>query len=586
MQPRRMQGKQAQVSKAATLPAPTSGWYVGDNQATAPPKTAIVMNNVFPEYNYVRVRGGSTSWATGIGAHPIQSLMPWTNGITSKLFAGANGKIYDVTTQGAVGAAAVSGLTNNFHEYAQFSGFGGTYLVCVNGIDAVNIFDGTGWNRTFSYTGTLVNTVNSITGMSSVANLQIGMALSAVGIPSGTTITNIVGTTLTLSAACTAGGSETITFYQNAPITGYPGTGFSQVFAYKGRLYFIDAQTFNVYYLNLAAIGGPATLFPLGAYFSKGGYLLTASSWTVENNYGVYPFVSFISSEGEVVTFNGSYPGDTAWTLTGSYSMSKPVGRRCLMPAGGDLLIMTEDGIVAMSQVQTVDQVALLNQAVTMPIAPAWQAAVASRGFGSAWQIVQWKVRTMAMVALPKLTASDTTQFVANSRTGAWTQYLGWDANCFGVINDQLYYGDSNGTVWAAESGGLDAGTNSYVATVMMSFTDFGEAATSKQIKLVKPYVQSPTLVISQITINVDYNIAIPSAPNPSSGIVGALWDVSLWDNAVWGGGLINQSVWQNAQGDGTAIAVVWQTTAQSSTTPNIQLAAFDVLYEPGSVYG
>jgi hypothetical protein len=76
--------------------------------------------------------------------------------------------------------------------------------------------------------------------------------------------------------------------------------------------------------------------------------------------------------------YTGEYPGDTAtpWKLSGLYKISKPLGKRCLMKAGGDLAIMTEDGIVPMSKVTSLDQVALQNAAVTAPIAPAWRDAV------------------------------------------------------------------------------------------------------------------------------------------------------------------------------------------------------------------
>ena len=590
MQPLRAKGKgKSQIAKTVSIPAPTNGWYVGDNQATPPPKTAVVLNNAFPQLDHIRARGGSQPWATGIGG-AVSSLLAWTTGITSKLFAVSNGKIFDVSSSGAVGAAKVTGLASSYLQACQFAGFGGTYLIAVDGTDAVQIFDGTGWNRTFSATGVLTSGSTNVTGVSPTTGIQIGMALSGTGIPAGTTVANLVGTTLTLSVNATANGSQALTFYQNAPITGYSGSGFSYVWTYKGRLYFIDAQTQNVYYLGLAAIGGPATLLPLSAFFKYGGYIIAGGTWAIDSTAGVFQAMVFISSEGEVLMYNGDYPGASNWSQLGAYKISRPLGNNCLMSAGGDLLVMTEDGIVAMSKVMTLDQVALENVAVTKPIAPAWRDAVKARTGLLGWQIVSWPLESMVIINLPKTSASDYTQYVANSRTGAWAQYLGWDANCFCVfgsnlVGSGLYYGDSVGNVMQAETGGSDNAVTNYTLSILMGFSDLGAPSVEKQIRLVKPYVLAANPTSAQVSVAVDYNVALPPPPSPTSASAGALWGVATWDRAVWGGGLISQTSWLDAQGLGTAISVCYQNTFGSGTiTPDVRLTAFDLVFEVGNL--
>ena len=51
--------------------------------------------------------------------------------------------IYDVSSSGAVGAAAVSGLTNARHQHTMFATSGGQFLVICNGADGVRTYDGT-----------------------------------------------------------------------------------------------------------------------------------------------------------------------------------------------------------------------------------------------------------------------------------------------------------------------------------------------------------------------------------------------------------------------------------------------------------
>jgi hypothetical protein len=191
----------------------------------------------------------------------------------------------------------------------------------------------------------------------------------------------------------------------------------------------------------------------------------------------------------------------------------------------------------------------------------------------------------MVVINLPKANAGDFTQYIANSRTGAWAQYLGWDANCFAVFNGGLFYGDSLGNVWQGETGGDDAGATPYTVSILLGFSDLGAPTDIKHVLLVKPYVLASAPTNPQVSVSVDYNVTLPAAPPANTEIYGPLWDTGIWDTSVWGGGLINQSPWLDAQGVGAAISVCYQISMNSGTsTPDIRLSAFDVLYEVGSI--
>jgi hypothetical protein len=63
---------------------------------------------------------------------------------------------------------------------------------------------------TYASSGTTTNTSTSVTGVTNIANFSIGGPISGTGIPAGATVANIVGTTITLSAAATASGTVTL----------------------------------------------------------------------------------------------------------------------------------------------------------------------------------------------------------------------------------------------------------------------------------------------------------------------------------------------------------------------------------------
>jgi hypothetical protein len=400
------------VSSSKTLQSPTKGWYVGENIAKAPEGTAYVLQNAFPRLDYVRARRGAAAWATGMPSAVVGTLMPYANAAISKMFAVCNGSIYDVSNTGAVGAAVVSGLANSFLLYTQFQGLGGSYLIAVNGVDAVQVFDGTNWNKTYGITGNTTSTSQTLVSVSSTTGLAAGQTITGAGIPAGTTITGIGVGTLTVSQPATATATGVaLTVYQSAPITSPTNAIFSNVSVFKNRLYFVERNSLNIWYLPVNSIGGTATLFPTQGVFTRGGYIIACGNWAIDSTSGIYEAFVVLSSEGEVLMYNGSDP--SGWTLAGTYRVSKPLGPRCFIKAGGDLLVLTQDGIVPMSKVQTLDQIALQNVAVTAPIAPAWRDAVLARQGLTTWQVTLWPIESMGVVNLPKANAGDALQFMS-----------------------------------------------------------------------------------------------------------------------------------------------------------------------------
>ena len=67
---------------------------------------------------------------------------------------------------------------------------------------------------TFTLTGNVTSSSNSITGISSTAHMYVGMAITGLGIPTSTTVASIVdGTSITISQNATSSGVPTLTFY-------------------------------------------------------------------------------------------------------------------------------------------------------------------------------------------------------------------------------------------------------------------------------------------------------------------------------------------------------------------------------------
>ena len=134
-----------QASQTVTVAAPIGGWNARDALGAMDPLDAVTLQNFWPGTNSVILRNGYTKHATGLPAQ-VQTLMAYSSGTANKLFAVSDGKIYDATNTGAVGSAAVTGLTNSKFQYVNITTPGGSYLMAVNGADKLRTFDGTNWH--------------------------------------------------------------------------------------------------------------------------------------------------------------------------------------------------------------------------------------------------------------------------------------------------------------------------------------------------------------------------------------------------------------------------------------------------------
>jgi hypothetical protein len=110
------------------------------------PDRARLLDNWIPREGYVEIRRGHSSHGTGLGTGVVDTLMVY-HGLTaaaSKMFGGANGKIYDCSSSGAA-SEAVASMNSNRYQWTNFTTSGGKFLVVCNGADSVRHYNGSAW---------------------------------------------------------------------------------------------------------------------------------------------------------------------------------------------------------------------------------------------------------------------------------------------------------------------------------------------------------------------------------------------------------------------------------------------------------
>ena len=451
---------------------------------------AVQLTNWWPGTSDVFLRYGYTQNTTGISGQ-VESLMAYSSGTASKLFGVAGDSIYDVSSSGAVGAAAVTGLTNSRFQYANMTTSGGSYLVCVNGADKQQVYTGSAWAKDGD------GAPYDITGVNS--NTLIGVNV------------------------------------------------------FKSRLWYVQEDSLKVWYLALGAIGGAATALDLSAVFSMGGYIMAMGTWTIDAGYGVDDYAVWVTSKGEAAVYRLTDPtSPSGISLIGIFVIGAPIGRRCFMKYAGDMLLICQDGVVPLSGAL---QSSRLNPRVSLTdkIQFAMSEAISSYGANFGWQLVYFPKENQLYLNVPVAEGSSQQQYVMNTITKSWSNFTGWYANCWEIFNDNVYFG-GNGYVGLAWNTNSDNGA-AIQGTAIQSFQTYGSSAQLKRFTLMRPNLRTNGVPSLYANVNVDFNLTDSTNPLSFSPTSYGVWDVGLWDSAVWGSDLVTQQNWQGVNAIGYTAA-------------------------------
>lgn len=342
------------------------------------------------------------------------------------------------------------------------------------------------------------------------------------------------------------------TTWATPSLTGVTSSDIINVNVHKKRLWFVIKDSTTAYYLGTDAIAGSATAFALGANFTRGGYLMAMATWTRDGGSGSDDYAVFISSEGQCAVYQGTDPASAdTWSLVGVFDVPPPIGRRCFAKYGGDIALITIQGVFQLSKLLAVDQSQATGVALSENISAAVNAAAASYKANFGWEVAVYPKGTRLILNIPTIESVTAVQYVMNTLTGAWCEFEGMNANCWLVYNDNLYFGGNDGCVYRADTGSADIDTP-VTAVGQCAYGAMG-AGNVKHWKMVKPLLTTAGSSRPAIGVSTDFqeteNLFQPSV---STATGGATWDSSRWDSATWGGADQQVSDWVGVVGIGT----------------------------------
>jgi len=485
--------KLASQNVAESLPplsAPIKGWNTRDALDAMDPLDAVLLDNWFPDAGGCVVRNGFVSWAQGLGSGPVETLAEYYAGGTRQLIAACSGDFYNASASGAAGSPIASGFSSSQWQTVAFL----SNLFFFNGSDDAQVYDG-----------------------SSFANANF----------SGVTLSTLVGGII-----------------------------------YQNRLYTWQTDSTGFWYADLNSISGALSFFDLSAFSPHGGNLYAAATYSHDGGNGVLDFICFMMSSGDCLIYYGNDPSNVNyWQLIGIYRISPPVSPRAVCNYGAEAFITTYDDHVPLQQ----QLVALKNGALPprSKVSSAVQAAVIANGSAFGWQALYYPAGRRLIFNIPNvdgtfsqhiqntgITYTDATTSVTAS---PWCRFQNHESYCWGLFDNNLFYGAAGGTVFQADTGTLDNDSEPVQANAQQSWNTFNDPQ-RKIATAVRPVVQSLGATSYSVGLGYDYgdiNITV-DASTPGGG---SPWNISPWNTSPWAPSPQVSTLWHGAGGSGVAIS-------------------------------
>lgn len=596
-----MSPRRRQTLQEAVIPAPVGGINTADVGPGMPDLDAIYAYNVVAAEHGLRGRTGYREWCTSLtGAQDnwVRSLLPFVGdaggGADNRLFATTDTGLWDVSSstdtpsqvQAFVSSAGDAGRGSS----TVFATEGGRFLVYCDEENGLYVYTATtaSWAKvTAGVTQPWEGSTTVLAGNQVVngGNIYIcttegvtaatgGPTGVGVGIADGSAAWNYVG-------AASAGVIGSSLGDQQAGLEFDPSQCVFPC-VWKNRLWLVERDTSRAWYLPINSLYGTATSFDFGVKMRAGGALVGLYNWSYDGGNGLDTLLVGISAAGDVIIYAGTDPdGVDTFGLNGSWFIGGvPYGRRIATDYGGDVLVMSQQGVVSLAKLVVRSNIENQGQYATTKVANIFSRYVAQRRNLRGWEIHVHPVDNTLVLLVPGLTGGAAEPMAMSFATKGWSQYRDLPMVSGGTWNGEFYFGTADGRVcWSTDyvdAVPLDGSSSEPVkCSVLTAFRGLGNLHWKKVAMLRPTLLSGSATPVVQATPRYDYDLTEPSEPSgsPSGG-----WDSGTWDSATFGADLTAYRPLQGATGMGRDVAVAVRWSATSRTV----LVDVGILWEPG----
>ena len=355
-----------------------------------------------------------------------------------------------------------------------------------------------------------------------------------------------------------------------------PVEEMAAIMEHNGRIWMVQRNSATAWYLPVLEFDStdPSPV-NVGSRFISGGHLVQIASWTVDAGDGMNDKLVMISAAGDVLVWNGD-PGFIPFVAEGRWQVGTvPEGRRVMSHHGGDILILTTNGVVRLSEVLAglivQDSQKYVTDNISAFVRDEMQHSVDEYG----WSIDKTTRDGIMMISVPRtaLEASKPpVQFVMDITTGAWAVFRGLDVRCMNEHDTEFYFGGSDGRVWwfngTVDNAKLDGSSSEGIEfSFLTHYTALQSPAIWKQVQMVRPWWLGDADPAYFTKVFYDFSLSEIETSPIFQALGLALWDKALWDISEWA--VDAQNYWETvgAKNMGRHIAFAVRGTTTVATT-------------------
>lgn len=364
--------------------------------------------------------------------------------------------------------------------------------------------------------------------------------------------------------------------------TSWSGSGLTltnlvNVAAVRDRLWFCENSSADVWYGGIGSITGTLTKFQL-SQIASGGFCMAIGSWSQDGGSGMDDLIAFVMSTGQVIVYQGD-PA-TTFSLVGKYDTgAAPIGRQCLVKLAGELLVITRFGLLPLSAAVAGNALDLAALNPWGKVAPLIAEYAVTYGANAGWQAVL--LNGILYLNIPLTAQVLSTQIVLNTRTGAFTTYTGWNCECLGTFNNELYFGSGTGAEVRKATAGTDDNGTAIKAIARQAFIQPDNNGKSFVYTAIRPRIAAQGFISGTVGVDTDYfssgfisdSVELAATSNETS------WG-SEW-GSPWGSESEPTNTWISTTGEGRSFGVKLSVQSEANSA---EWSSSDVLMVPGSI--
>lgn len=368
------------------------------------------------------------------------------------------------------------------------------------------------------------------------------------------------------------GSSLTATAWTGSGLT---ITNLINIALVRNRLWFCEKDSADVWYGGIGSITGGLTKFQL-SQIAGGGYCMAVASWSRDGGDGADDLTVFVMSTGEIIVYQGD-PAST-FALIGKYRVPPPVGRQCTFQVGGELVVITQLGLLPVSA--AVGGVALDPAAINPwgKVAPGITEDVVLHGGNHGWHGLLHEGEVF--VNVPQTEGVLSRQWVLNLRNGSWSTCTGWNPSSFASFAGELYFGSQTGGKVFRVFGSSDDGED-IVAQSNGAFIFATQSQSNNVFTALRPKMEAQGSVSGLVGVDTDFIVrplvgeSVALFDDPSTTPWGSEW------GSPWGIKGAARALWYSVHGEGRSVSIRMRAVGQSQ---DLRWYACDVLFKPGGI--